>query len=260
MHEIRKNNVEEYDIIKMEFKYEKTRIILDIVGILICAGFVAIAAAIGITDKNNILFAIIFGAITGFCFVAYTLGMFFKIIGCKKSEVTVTNRRIHGKYGPYLVKKAFSYRLDEIDNVEYKTTLGAKSIIINFQDGKGPRSSPQVSYSSFASQAMAGLGVLRLLSVKNCQEVYEALTKRLLELKSNTDLETDIAMAKVDVESRKADAIEKIANNTVIGNEPKKSNMSYIDEIKELKKLLDEGAITKEEFEQEKKEILSNNH
>ena len=39
------------------------------------------------------------------------------------------------------------------------------------------------------------------------------------------------------------------------------SNKSdYIEELKKLKELYDQGIITKEEFEQEKKEILNNNH
>ena len=69
-------------------------------------------------------------------------------------------------------------------------------------------------------------------------------------------------MSKIDVENRKADALENVAKS--IGGEKidssSKGSASYIDELRELKKLCDEGVITQEEFEREKKEILDNNH
>ena len=39
--------------------------------------------------------------------------------------------------------------------------------------------------------------------------------------------------------------------------EPKETNMNYIEELKELKNLLDSGILTQEEFDAKKKEILS---
>lgn len=260
MHEIRKNTVEEVDIIKMSFKYETIRILFDLLKAIVAGGICVGGVVIALKVADAVGLGIFLAVLAGFFAIGYLVGLLLKIIGCKKSTITVSNRRIYGKYGPYLIKKTFSYRLDEIDNVELKDMIGAKAIVINFQDGKGPFGSPQVKYSRRASQAMMGLGVFVISSVVNCQEVYDKLSELLLSLKSNVDLQTDIQMAKVDAENRKAEAIEKIASNGVLANQGKTNSTSYIDEIKELKKLLDEGTITKEEFEQEKKEILDSNH
>lgn len=264
MNEIRKNTEKEIDIIKMSFKIEPVVIVLDLLMALVGIGAAIGGVLLMLYYKPATVLAlviIIFGVVV---FLYNILGLILKIAGQKKSEVVVSNRRIYGKYGPYLIKKTFSYRLDEIDNVELGEYLGAHTIVINFQDGKGPRSSPQVQYRNSAS-FMVGAGVFRIRSIQNYKEVYEKLTEMLLALKSNVDLETDIQMAKVDAENRKADAMEKMAGNMSAGiissdNVKNGTSTSYIEEIKQLKELLDSGAITQEEFEQEKKEILDNNH
>lgn len=257
MNEIRKNKDVEVDVIKMSFKLEPMRYLIDIFKIIV-AGAIS-GALIFLAFKVNEVapFGIIFGGVAGVFCIAFLVGLILKSIGCKKSEISISNRRIYGKYGPYLVKKTFSYRLDEINNVELKDVFGTRTIIINFQDGKGPFASPQVRYGRSASRAMMGLGVFQIFSVENYKEVYEKLTELLLSLKNNVDLDTDIRMAKLDAEQRKAEAIEKLANRSTGASENKGD---YIDEIKRLKELLDAGIITKEEFDNEKKEILDNNH
>ena len=77
-----------------------------------------------------------------------------------------------------------------------------------------------VSYSS---------GVIRFRLIKNNLEIYKTINKMLIDLQDN--------------ESN----LKKDDN----------SNNDVIEELKEWKKLLDDGAITKEEFEKEKKKILN---
>jgi len=259
MNEIRKNTEEEVNIVDFAFKYETTRFLLNALLALAAAGVTVGGYFIFKDVKDAAGLGVFIMAIFGVLAIISLATIILKTIGCKRSKITVSNRRIYGKYGPYLVKKTFSYRLDEIDNVELKEMFGTKTIIINFQDGKGPRSSYQVRYGN-ASRAMAGIGVFAIPSVSNSHEVYDKLCDLLLSLKSNVDLEVDMKMARVNVENRKADVMEKIATKIDGTSNSNSSKSDYIDEIKRLKDLLDSGAITKEEFEQEKKEILDSNH
>jgi len=246
MNKIRKSTEQEEDIITMKFKFEKARFVIESLKVVVCAIILALAILLLLKVENAFPLAIALILIGSFVTVTSILNIVFKIAGCKKSEITVSNKRIYGKYGPYLLKKTISYRLDDINNVEIKDVLGAKTLVINFQDGKGPKSSNQVTYGS-STQTMSGQGVLRIECVENFQEVYNKLNEIILSIKNNVDLETDIEMAKVE-------AIEKIAKANT------SSDMSYIEEIEKLNSLYERGIITKEEFEQEKKEILECNH
>ena len=64
----------------------------------------------------------------------------------------------------------------------------------------------------------------------------------------------DIEMKKVEAANKQAEAIANMAS----GTSGKQSNSgSYIEELKELKALLDNEIITQEEFNQKKTELLS---
>jgi len=262
MNEIRKNKEVEVDQVSMSFKMEPALILLGCLQMLLAVGLMVGGFFIIWKVQDGGFPGLILMIIGALFFIGYLLGMIFRKIGMKRSKVTVSNRRIYGVYCLYIRKRDFSYRLDEIDNVELSSFLGAKQLVINFQDGKGPRASAQVSYGNMP-QGMYGSGVLRFQCVENYQEVYDKLNEMLLALKSNTDVEIDMKMARVDSENRKADALEDIANGLAggaIAAQSASNATSYIDEIKKLKELLDCGAITQEEFDTEKKEILDGNH
>jgi len=261
MNEIRKNTELEEDIVSMSFKMEPALYVICGIQILLGATVLTGGILLFFLAQDGKVPGIIVSIIGLLLFVGYVLSMIFRMLGMKRSEVKVSNRRIYGRYGLYIKKRDFSYRLDEIDNVELASFLGAKQLVINFQDGKGPKGSVQVVYNNMPA-GMLGAGVLKFQSVKNYQEVYDKLCELLLSVKSNVDVDIDIKMKGIEVESRKADAMEDIARGMAGGAIAKEttSNVSYIEEIKKLKELLDSGAITQEEFEKEKKEILDSNH
>jgi len=268
MNEIRKNKEEEVEQLKLSFKVEPIIIILYLVKVLISIAVVVAGVVLLGKVKELIFLAIIFMVVGGIVAIWNVLACIFRVTGVNKSEIFISNQRIYGKYGLYINKKQFSYRLDEIDNVEIQHILGARVLAINFQDGKGPK----LNYIAYGNNqnGMSGPGMVRFSSVSNYQEAYDVLTKMLLSVKTNKDLMTDIEMEKVSVEKEKAGALNKMADNIkaapiVLSNgedsKAKKANdIDYIEEIKKLKELLDAGAITQAEFDNEKKEILDNNH
>jgi len=259
MHEIRKNNAGEEEIITLAFKLEPVCYILYAIGFLVCCG-IALAGFFCLKDIPNSNTARLVMIIIGGVFALWILlSTIFNAIGMRKSKVIVTNQRIYGKYGTIISMKSFSYRLDQIENVEVKNFLGSHSIALDFVNGKGPMASGPTSYKE-GYNMIKGCGVLNLSHLVNYNESYESLTKALISLKTATDLHTDIEMAKVDVESKKADAMERFTILTEANQTKKEKDNDYIDELKRLKELLDQGIITKEEFEKEKKEILDNNH
>ncbi len=72
-------------------------------------------------------------------------------------------------------------------------------------------------------------------------------------------MHTDIEMKRIVAQEIQAKAFEKIATGITNPQNKLKSNqnnMSYIEEIKNLKGLLDEGIITQDEFEQKKLQLL----
>lgn len=144
-------------------------------------------------------------------------------------------------------KNAFSHRLDMIDDVRLSATAlghGDSTLTILFSKGNDRGSVQQV---------------LTLKYVENSKEVYEALSGYIAAIKTDKNLHTDIEMKRIGAQEIQAKAFEKIATGITYPQNILKSNqnnMSYIEEIKNLKVLLDEGIITKEEFEQKKLQLL----
>ena len=80
----------------------------------------------------------------------------------------------------------------------------------------------------------------------------------LTTLKNDKDLMVDIEMSKIDAENKKAAAFERIATNMSGASQHRNAgSQNYIEELKGLKELLDSGIISKEEFEEKKKNLLN---
>ena len=61
-------------------------------------------------------------------FIAYAVSL-------KKRTCVITSERIYGEQSFLSHKRKYSYRLDVIDDVQYKSNLGIKSIIIQYSQG-----------------------------------------------------------------------------------------------------------------------------
>ena len=64
----------------------------------------------------------------------------------------------------------------------------------------------------------------------------------------------DIEMTKIDVEKKKAEALENLSNKTA---KEEDGGLGYIKEIEALNELKRQGIITEEEFEEKKKKLLN---
>ena len=265
MNDLRKNHEEETEIIRGTFKVSPGAILGWLIGFFVLCIPIAIPLIIYFTNPNSpdaisSLFTLFF---FGPIFLIFNIFEILRIIGIHKNEFVVTNKRIYGIYHILISKKNYSYRLDEIENVEMNSTLGCHTLALQFSQGKGP--SPIATTYVNGVPTNGGMNVFKVSNLKNYKDIYAKMVELLGSVKNVLDLQTDIEMSKIDVENRKADALENVAKNIAVTStdsskkEPNK-DMSYIVELKELKKLLDEGIITQEEFDQEKKEILENNH
>jgi len=266
MNDIRKNNEEEKILIEGKFKYSFGAV-LALIGTLLIAllpmGIILGVVLPQIQKADDYMILIgpgIFGIIW---FLIIFLGSFLRFLGIKKNQLFVTNKRIYGTYSIQLARKKFSYRLDEIENVEMQSTFGFHHLAVQFSQGKGPIMMG-TSYNNGVATS-GGFNVFRISFLANEKEIYDTLNDLLNNTKNVMDLETDIKLEGIKAENRKADALENLAKNAgaaVVASKSssKKNSASYIEELEGLKKLLDEGIITKEEFDKEKKEILDNNH
>lgn len=242
MNDIRLNKEQEKEIVRAKFKIPPLIIILlvvFIVGAMFCFhSYGEFAYAIGITA---LIFVLPF-------FISW-------IIGIKKSSCVITNKRIYGVTSIFIIRKKYSYRLDEIDNAETISTLGIHGLALNFSQGHGPQG--VVRYNRGVA-AVSGAGTFRITNIANIDEVYDKLSNLLTSVKNDKDLMVDIEMSKIDAENRKAGAFESMANN--MGANPtakvQSNNQTYIEELKGLKELLDAGIISEEEFNEKKKNLL----
>lgn len=170
------------------------------------------------------------------CSIVGTIS-FYKI---KKCSCEITNKRIVGVTTKFLTQKQYSYRLDQIVNVEMTTFLKTNALSITYTSGSGTNSSFIVPY------------------VLNANELYEILSQLLVTTKNKSDMFIDVETEKVEVMNKQATSIEKISDDINLASKNQiKSGFSYIEEIKELHALQDQGIISNEEFEAKKSEILS---
>lgn len=172
------------------------------------------------------------------------------IVRVKRGTLKVQERLISGRCVISLGWRTFSYRLDQIDGVEIRRFLGADEIVFNISAGHLNAPTPSLG-SGFSRSFGAGVGTIPFL--KNAKEVYDVISDLLLDKRTDKDVAVDIEMRKVSAQNRQADAVERIADNTVVAAG---GSVSYIEELKGLKELLDSGVITQEEFDAKKAAIL----
>ena len=255
MNEIRKNNDNEIKKIQIYFKVPFIAKFLVLL-LIIFFGFIIFFGVIVYPDaKNNndidgqnvcLAFMII-----GFLGLLATIMTMVLIKNIENSNCVITNKRIYGTLKRF-EKKDFSYRLDEIENIETVKGIFKNIVIINFLQGYEPKGT--IKYSNGLNTIQGG-HILKFNFVKNIKEVYIVLSELLTAIKNNRDLLVDIEMSKVEVESKKVKAFENIAENLTVSSDAK-SNISYLQELRDLKELMDAGIISKEEFDKKKKDIL----
>lgn len=259
MHDIRINKEQEEVLVRAKFKIPTIVIVLFvffafIALIILISGIVLFQESINDYYDNSSLDGSINLAL-GITFLIVILLMFIPwMVGIKKSSCIVTNKRIYGVTSIFIVKKKYSYRLDEIDNVETISSLGIHGLALNFSQGHGPQG--VVRYNRGVT-TMSGAGTFRITNIANIDEVYEKLSGLLTSVKNDKDLMVDIEMSKVQVENRKAAAFESMASSMGETTPTKtNNNFPYIEELKGLKELLDAGIISEAEFEERKKDLL----
>lgn len=250
MNDIRVNKDEETVIVEGKFTFSLGAALpWIIIGIILLSLYISFMR-MGSDPNTNIpeggkMFLRILAGVFLFALIAYSAYQICRIIAIKKNKLTVTNKRIYGLRHMLVSKKDYSYRLDMIDDVEMHSSFGKHTVCIRFTQGN-------MNLDNNSSLVIAYL--------KNYQEINDALNKLITDKKNIVDLKADVEMSKIDVENKKAQALENIGNNMAAGSTASSNKSDYIEELKKLKELYDQGIITKEEFEQEKKEILNNNH
>lgn len=259
MHDIRISKEQEEVLVRAKFKIPTIVIVLFVFFafgalLFLIDGIVLFQKSINDYYDNSSLDGSIYFAL-GITFLIVILPMFIAwMVGIKKSSCIVTNKRIYGVTTIFIVKKKYSYRLDEIDNVETISSLGIHGLALNFSQGHGPQD--VVRYNRGVT-TMSGAGTFRITNIANIDEVYEKLSGLLTSVKNDKDLMVDIEMSKVQVENRKAAAFESMASSMGETTPTKtNNNFTYIEELKGLKELLDAGIISEAEFEEKKKDLL----
>lgn len=258
MHDIRINKEQEKEIVRARFKISPivivTFVILAFNTLLFLIGWIVSLKEsandyhYSSSSYGDILF------FSGVMSLTILLMFIAWMVGIKKSSCIVTNKRIYGVTSIFIAKKKYSYRLDEIDNVETVSSLGIHGLALNFSQGHGPQGI--VRYNRGVT-TVSGAGTFKITNIANIDEVYEKLSDLLTSVKNDKDLMVDIEMSKVQAENRKATAFENMASN-MGGTTPTKTNNNptYIEELKGLKELLDAGIISETEFEEKKKNLL----
>ncbi len=254
MNEIRKNTEEEKVILEGQFKFSLGAAWGWIIGGIITFSFWFIPFRIAQEvkdDRQKMMLTMIY-SIALFVLLIFNGYQIFKACAIKKNKLTITNKRIYGIRHVLIAKKSYSCRLDEIDNVEIHSSFGRHTLSVQFSQGNRPQSNANHNNGMGVS---GGSGTLIISNLKNVNEINEALNKLMTETKNLVDLDTDLKLSRIEAENRKAEALEQAIKANKSSN-----NSDYIEELKKLKELYDQGIITKEEFEQEKKEILDSNH
>lgn len=240
MNEIRMDKDDEKLVIEARFKYPTIIVACFVMFLIVLLAFGVILLIYDDTQFFHFFFYLIPVYIVCLVFIIYANRY-------RKCKCVVTNKRIYGTLIDGVKKNAFSHRLDMIDDVRLSTTALGHSdntLAIVFSKGNDRGSAQQV---------------LTLKYVENSKEVYEVLSRYIAAIKTDKNLRTDIEMKRIGAQEIQAKAFEKIATGIANPQTELKNNlnnMSYIEEIKNLKVLLDEDIITQEEFEQKKAQLL----
>lgn len=266
MNEIRKNTEKEEPIVTAKFKMPTiTKVILIF---FICdTALYALSCLIVLAISNErMLESYIIQMILGILLTAFLVIVFvFSSKAIESSSCTVTDKRIYGVTARFLSKRNFSYRIDMIDNVEVGSFMGLRTLILHFrQDGAiGQQANVQARTGGIGGMNALGgnLFVVNYLTDHSAKEVYENISKLLLSIKNDKDVQVDLEMKKVEIEEKKAQAFMAMASNMDEGNGERQINnqggKDYIAQLKELNELKEQGILTEEEFKEKKKQLLS---
>ncbi|UWD34280.1 hypothetical protein [Mesomycoplasma molare] len=192
MHEIRKDNSEEKEILRIEFKSE----IMFILGFIFFF-FLAIFSIIGINSDDGTFktISIISFIISILLVISY---IFLHIKFGKKQNVIITSKKIKGTIYKFINGKStgilynFSMRIDQIDEI-YST---GSNLHIVFVSGSNNSREKEII----------------LTKLKNIQEVQERLEELMSESKNSTDLQFEIEAKKLDLEKEKIEALKNLKN------------------------------------------------
>lgn len=272
MNEIRKNKEEEVEVVSAEFatpKFLKVLIFI-LIGVCLVAGIVLLCVLFSLTKEMESVTNDFNGnnKTDGVTILSYLLNIvevapLFAIAAvlfgllksldksCKNAQCIVTNKSIKGTPASIIAKKSFNYRLDEIDNIEMQSFLGIHTLVLNFSQGKLAQNN-NVNYRK-GILGMQGANVFRISCIENYEEVYDKLSGLLASVKNDKDVAIDIEMRKVEAEDRKAAAFEMVASK--LGSTETKQDDS-LTKLERLVKLKENGAISEEEYNKKKEEIL----
>lgn len=251
MNDARLNMEEEKTIVTASFKAPSFFIVFTILAFTFAVLFLTVGGLIAFKPDGS-KFLGIFMILGGIFMIPIAIIMLAGTNAIRHCKCEVTNKRIKGVTTNFIAKKTYSYRLDEIDNVEVTSYLGISALALNFTQGHG--SSQPIRYGTGTS-TISSANTLRLSYIANATELYEKLSDLLTQMKNHEDVMVDIEMKKADAAAKQADAFEKMAGSTQ--TQKGSSSVSYIDELKQLKELLDNGIITQEEFDTKKAELLA---
>lgn len=240
MNEIRKNEEKEIVLAEAKCKMPKIIIVLCMVGLI--AFFIFLVVMLNLIFSNYAYDRLIIFVPFIIAFIGLLSYFIFCITAISKTGVYLTNKRIYGTAFYKLTKKNYSYRLDTINSVELGQSFGNNTIIIDFLHGNDHSSGNDCTF------------VIKYLS--NFETFYEKLNEMILSIKNDKDLQTDLQVNKIDVENKKAIAMEKIAEKYNSDVTKKSSSEDYITQLRRLKELLDCGIISQEEFDEKKKKLL----
>lgn len=253
MNDIRKNSEEEKTLITARFKVPAI-ITVFMINLFVDAALLFIIgiviAAISEKDVSDGAFAIAMGIVILIIAIIMVIGS----NAIKHCRCEITNKRIKGVTTNFISKKTYSYRLDEIDNVEVTRFFGVSALALNFTQGHGPQNQ-QVTYHRGITTVSAS-NTFRLSYIANAEELYEKASELLTSLKNHEDVMIDIEMKKVEAVNKQAEAIEKLASGSAEPTPSAPTPGSYIEELKQLKELLDAGIINQDEFDYKKAELL----
>lgn len=104
---------------------------------------------------------------------------------------------------------------------------------------------------------MISAGMFRISFVADIKTVYEKLSELIAKIKNERDVLIDVEMSKVEVETKKAQILEEMVKGIISKQGLSTTEQQgYLSELRLLKELLDSGAITQEEYEKKKNELL----
>ncbi len=220
MHDIRLNTEEEIELFKIRFKLPVLFKILYVAMIVISFGLTVTGLILlftasytvhnyyynyWYTNYVNLTLGSIFTPAGAVLLAIFILLFSFhgKII--KKNGCTITNKRIYGIKSKGFRLTSYSYRLDDVDDIQVSTYLRFNSATFRFSPGfvgLNPvyRTSPIVK-------------TLKLSYVENYQDLYDNLSKLQAYMKNEKDVLIELELKRIEEEARKAAALERLAES-----------------------------------------------